>query len=134
MSVLWSAVRGLVDLMRRVRPIRHYSVILLTTILTCSAVSSAEKSAIRVATGVSTAAAKGDEASPKVTVFYLTNRRRYEDKEIDDTYSGERGKTHFGRCEVEWVQILSSPLSFSRVDSELELPIRSSKTPVFALF
>lgn len=40
-----------------------------------------------------------------VSVFYLTTRRRQEGKPAADTYSGERGEPHFGRCEVEFSPI-----------------------------
>ena len=40
-----------------------------------------------------------------VDVFYLTNRRRYEGRPIADTYSGERGESHFGICRVEFTPI-----------------------------
>jgi esterase/lipase superfamily enzyme len=45
------------------------------------------------------------EAPVKVGVFYLTNRRRLEDKPVAETYSGDRGVPHFGRCEVEFTPI-----------------------------
>lgn len=49
--------------------------------------------------------AKRGEAAVRVSVFYLTNRRRYEGKPVADSYSGERGEAHFGRCEVEFTPI-----------------------------
>ena len=41
----------------------------------------------------------------KVNVFYMTNRQRHPDKPAADTYSGDRGQAHFGRCEVEFTPI-----------------------------
>ena len=45
------------------------------------------------------------EGSVNVSVFYLTNRKRHAGKPVADTYSGERGEAHFGRCEVEFAPI-----------------------------
>ena len=45
------------------------------------------------------------EVAPRTSVFYLTNRRRQADKEVSETYTGERGEPHFGRCEVEFSPI-----------------------------
>ena len=46
--------------------------------------------------------AASEEVSVKVSVFYLTNRERLAGKPVADTYSGNRGQAHVGRCEVEF--------------------------------
>lgn len=56
-----------------------------------------------IAATVPTESVAGEQAA--VSVFYLTTRRRHEGKPAADTYSGERGKPHFGRCEVEFSPI-----------------------------
>ena len=91
--------------MYRICKFWHCSVMVLAIILFCSGNTLADKSNVQLATTAPPAPAKVDQASLKVTVFYLTNRKRYEDKPVDDTYSGERGKAHFGRCEVEFKPI-----------------------------
>ena len=48
---------------------------------------------------------EGAQASVKVNVFFLTNRVRLTGKPVAETYSGERGEPHFGRCEVEFTPI-----------------------------
>jgi esterase/lipase superfamily enzyme len=58
-----------------------------------------------VATTAPAEAASRGETAVKVSVFYLTNRKRYQGKPVADTYSGERGDAHFGRCEVEFTPI-----------------------------
>jgi len=70
-----------------------------------------------VATSSSAESSGNGEAAVNVSVFYLTNRQRQEGKAVDDTYSGERGAPHFGRCEVEFTPIpivseLASRMSF----------------------
>ncbi|MGD8497538.1 MAG: alpha/beta hydrolase [Chromatiales bacterium] len=45
------------------------------------------------------------ESDTRISVLYLTNRRRYEDRPASTRYSGERGEAHFGRCEVEFTPI-----------------------------
>lgn len=40
-----------------------------------------------------------------VKVFYATNRKRYPGRPADETYGGERGKPHFGRCAVQFTPI-----------------------------
>jgi esterase/lipase superfamily enzyme len=49
--------------------------------------------------------AERGKAPVRVQVFYVTNRRRHEDRPVADPYSGERGEAHFGRCEVEFTPI-----------------------------
>jgi esterase/lipase superfamily enzyme len=50
-------------------------------------------------------AAERGKAPVRVKVFYVTNRRHHEGKPVAETYSGERGEAHFGRCEVEFTPI-----------------------------
>jgi len=46
------------------------------------------------------------DATPiTVSVLYATNRKRVEGVPPKDTYTGERGKPHFGRCQVEFTPI-----------------------------
>lgn len=70
-----------------------------------------------MATSSSAESSGNGEAAVNVSVFYLTNRQRYDGKPVADTYSGDRGVPHFGRCEVEFTPIpivneLASRLSF----------------------
>lgn len=44
-------------------------------------------------------------ASVEVSVLYVTNRQRALDQRPEDAYTGERGKPHFGHCEVEFTPI-----------------------------
>lgn len=44
-------------------------------------------------------------AESDVGVFYVTNRRRHEQEAPDDTYDGDRGVAHFGRCGVKFTPI-----------------------------
>ena len=48
--------------------------------------------------------ARGD-GTERVTVFYLTNRKFHANKPVAESYNGERGEVHFGRCEVEFTPI-----------------------------
>jgi esterase/lipase superfamily enzyme len=91
--------------MGRIRRVRHHSAFLLTVILLCSCIASGAKPDEPVATTAPVEAASRGENAIKVSVFYLTNRRRYEGKPVADTYSGDRGEAHFGRCEVEFTPI-----------------------------
>ena len=91
--------------MGRIRTLRHHSAFLLTVILLWSCIASGEKADEPVATTASAEAASRGETAVKVSVFYLTNRKRYQGKPVADTYSGERGDAHFGRCEVEFTPI-----------------------------
>jgi esterase/lipase superfamily enzyme len=40
-----------------------------------------------------------------VSVFYATNRNRHNARPAADTYGGERGEPHFGRCKVTFTAI-----------------------------
>ena len=48
--------------------------------------------------------ARGD-GPERVSVFYLTNRKFHPNKPVAESYNGERGEVHFGRCEVEFTPI-----------------------------
>jgi esterase/lipase superfamily enzyme len=48
---------------------------------------------------------KGDKDAVNVSVWFATNRQREAAGSAADTYTGERGKPHFGRCTVEFTQI-----------------------------
>jgi len=77
---------------------------LLTLMLCWSCVASAASND-SVANAPSAEPAERAEATARVSVFYLTNRRRHAGKPVADTYSGDRGEPHFGRCEVEFTPI-----------------------------
>jgi len=98
-------VRGPADHMGRIRTLRHHSAFLLTVILLWSCIASGAKPDDPAATSAPAGAAGRGEATVKVSVFYLTNRKRQERKPLADTYSGDRGEAHFGRCEVEFTPI-----------------------------
>jgi len=91
--------------MGRIRTPRRHSTLLLAVILLWSCIASGEKLDEPVATTTPAEAGGREEASVKVSVFYLTNRKRHQGKPVADTYSGERGEAHFGRCEVEFTPI-----------------------------
>ena len=84
---------------------RHHSAFLLSVILLCSCIASAAEAGEQIATSAADEAVARGEATVKVSVFYLTNRKRYAGKPVADTYSGERGEAHFGRCDVEFTPI-----------------------------
>ncbi|MEA3242943.1 MAG: alpha/beta fold hydrolase, partial [Pseudomonadota bacterium] len=89
----------------RIRTVRHRLAFLLTVILLWSSIASGAKPDEPVATSAPAEAASRGETAVKISVFYLTNRKRYQGKPVADTYSGERGEAHFGRCEVEFTPI-----------------------------
>jgi esterase/lipase superfamily enzyme len=91
--------------MRRIRTVWPHAAFLLTVIFLWPGLSSGEKPDNPAAKTAPVETAAGGEVSVKVSVFYLTNRKRYEDKPVADTYSGDRGEPHFGRCEVEFTPI-----------------------------
>ena len=65
-----------------------------------------------MATNAPAAPAQSGEATARVNLFYLTNRRRYEGKAVADAYSWERVEPHFGHCEVEFTPIpLINPIA-----------------------
>ncbi len=82
--------------MRRIRTVRPHAAFLLTAIFFWPCLSNAEQP-------VDPADVQGDTV--KTSIFYLTNRKRHEGKPVADTYSGDRGELHFGRCEVEFTPI-----------------------------
>ena len=92
--------------MGRIHTLRHHAAFFLAFVLLWPCmVSGAESVEPPASIDPSEIAAKRGEAAVKVSVFYLTNRRRYEGKPVADSYSGERGEAHFGRCEVEFTPI-----------------------------
>jgi esterase/lipase superfamily enzyme len=90
--------------MQCARTVRRMLVRLFASIilLSCIATAAPDDS---VATGASAKSTANGAAEGKVSVFYLTNRQRQEGKPVEDTYSGDRGAPHFGRCEVEFTPI-----------------------------
>ena len=102
MCVSLFAARGPADHMCRIRTVLHQPALLLTVILLWPCLASGETPAAPVVTA---ATAEREEVPVKVSVFYLTNRSRHADKLVADTYSGDRGDPHFGRCEVEFSPI-----------------------------
>jgi len=82
----------------------HPSAYLLAVLVFWSSIASAASVDSATSTAPAGPQARG-ESPVKVSVFYLTNRRHYEGKPVADTYSGERGEAHFGRCEVEFTPI-----------------------------
>ena len=116
MCVSLPVKRGAADVLKCWRTVWHHSARLLAAIIFWSYIvtAAAEDS---VATSASAESSGNGEAAVNVSVFYLTNRQRYDGKPVADTYSGDRGASHFGRCEVEFTPIpivneLASRLSF----------------------
>ena len=99
--------------MQCARTVGRISAHLVATIMFWSCVAAALLlSSVATAAADDSAATKAPAESPgqgeaadKVSVFYLTNRQRQERKPVDDTYNGDRGAPHFGRCEVEFTPI-----------------------------
>jgi esterase/lipase superfamily enzyme len=85
--------------------LRHHSAFLLTVSLLWSCIARGAEPDDPLATSAPAEAAARGESAVKVSVFYLTNRKRYAGRPMADTYSGERGDAHFGRCEVEFTPI-----------------------------
>jgi esterase/lipase superfamily enzyme len=100
-----SVVRGPADLMRRIRAVRPHAAFLLTVIFLWPCLSNAEQPVAPAATSAPAEPVAGRGDTVKASVFYLTNRKRYAGKPVADTYSGDRGEPHFGRCEVEFTPI-----------------------------
>jgi esterase/lipase superfamily enzyme len=80
-------------------------VMLLAVVLFCPLLASAEKPAEAVRTAAPVQPAERGKTPVRVKLFYLTNRRRHQDKPVAETYNGERGEAHFGHCEVEFTPI-----------------------------
>ncbi|MEA3274687.1 MAG: alpha/beta fold hydrolase [Pseudomonadota bacterium] len=78
---------------------------LLASFLLLPIVSNAGEPEGPVAPASPVASAERGEARVDVSVFYVTNRRRDEDKPAAYSYGGERGEPHFGRCEVTFTPI-----------------------------
>jgi esterase/lipase superfamily enzyme len=91
--------------MCQMHTIRHRWITVLTVILLWSSISSGEALDRPEVTTIPAEPVEREESTTKVSVFYLTNRRRYEGKPAADAYSGDRGEPHFGRCEVEFTPI-----------------------------
>lgn len=108
-----SITSGTADVMQCMRTVGRISVRLLAAtmfwfcVATALLLSPVAKAAAddSVATKATAESPGQGEAADKVSVFYLTNRQRQERKPVDETYSGDRGAPHFGRCEVEFTPI-----------------------------
>lgn len=105
MCVWLSAVREPADRKRRIAKVRHRSISLLVVMLLWPCCSGGETLDEPPVAATAAVPAERADSSVKIGVFYLTNRRRNEGKSAADTFSGERGKPHLGRCEVEFTPI-----------------------------
>ncbi len=118
------------------RTVRNYSAFLVTVILLWPCIASAAPGN-SVATATSAEPAERGEATVKVRVFYLTNRRRYDGKPVADTYSNDRGEPHFGRCEVEFTpipilnQVASKIPFYLKSETNSVSPVEQSEPSVF---
>jgi esterase/lipase superfamily enzyme len=121
-----SVARESADHMCRTCTVWHQSASLLAVFLFWSCIASAEILDAPVATNAPAAPAQSGEATARVNLFYLTNRRRYEGKAVADAYSGERGEPHFGHCEVEFTPI---PL-INQIASKLPFYLQSETNVV----
>jgi esterase/lipase superfamily enzyme len=72
--------------------------VLLLILLFFPGVTSGDKPDEPIATATPADSAGREDVT--VSVFYLSNRRNHVDRPQADTYSGDRGEPHFGRCEV----------------------------------
>ena len=71
-------------------------------------------------------ASESEDATVKVGVSYLTNRRRNDGRPVPAGYTGDRGDAHFGRCEVEF-----SPIPvIKQVASELPFYVQTETSVV----
>ncbi len=91
--------------MCRLGAIRFHTALLLQFIVLWSCISGAEIPGAAVATTTPAEPGVRGEGTVRVSVFYLTNRKRNAAKPGADSYSGERGESQFGRCEVEFTPI-----------------------------
>ena len=91
--------------MRRLRIAWSPAAVLLTVVFLWPCHSSAAQADKPVAKSPLAETAASGEVPVKVSVFYLTNREHQAGKPVAETYSGDRGKAHFGRCEVEFKPI-----------------------------
>ncbi len=80
----------------------RWKLALLAFLLQQSAAMGAEGSG---SPGAASGTAKAGEATISVDVFYATNRKRHADQPAEDTYGGERGEPHVGRCTIEFTPI-----------------------------
>jgi esterase/lipase superfamily enzyme len=85
--------------------LRHSSLLLIAAVLSSPIAWSADEHHGPAAEAQAPEAAETGDAV--VGVFYATNRRRYrvDNHPAADTYGGERGEPHFGRCGVEFTPI-----------------------------
>ena len=88
--------------MPRILTVWSRAAFLLTVVFLWPCPSSAAQADKPAATSPPAETAASEEVPDKVSVFYLTNRERQAGKAVADTYSGDRGKAHFGRCAVEF--------------------------------
>ena len=105
MYALLSDVRVPVDCACRTHGIRHCRIILSAILLLWWSLWSGEPLAQPKLLAIPAGPVERVEATAKVDVFYVTNRKRNLGKSPDDTYSGDRGGPRFGRCTVEFEPI-----------------------------
>lgn len=91
--------------MRRRPSIWHRVTLSLTLLLLWPVLSNGEQPNNPAGITTPHESVQAGEGREKVGVFYLTNRRRHQARPAADTYSGERGEPHFGRCDVEFTPI-----------------------------
>ncbi len=90
---------------RRTKTVWTGPMLFLTALLLLPFAATAQESSGSAAGGPPSESAKSGEATVRVAVFYATNRRHDEGKLTADSYGGDRGEPHFGRCEVEFTPI-----------------------------
>jgi esterase/lipase superfamily enzyme len=86
--------------MRRIHAACRHAAFLLAVLFLWPGLSIGEQP-----TSPSAGTTTNGKAPVKVSVFYLTNRKRHAGKPVAETYSGDRGEPHVGRCEVEFTPI-----------------------------
>ena len=82
----------LADAMHRFRLTGFRPLVVLTVILFWPGLASGEKADDAVRPVAPAQPAERGKAPVRVKVFYVTNRRRHEDRPVADVYSGERGE------------------------------------------
>jgi len=112
--------------MRRTGTVLHPAALLLTALLLWPCLTHAELQGDPAATAGPAESRAEPADTVRVGVLYLSNRSRDGNGSVANGYNGDRGKPHFGRCEVEFTPI---PI-INQVASRLPFYLRSESNLV----